>query len=180
MTNLYVLPREMRHELKAPMAPVRATRAAVAEVRGRYLVAVGDVCSEHFLRNGIVPNVVVADWKTQRGAVDVELRELHALRERAGKDPAVAHAHVQNPAATVTDALWRALETAVADRAGVTLIEVDGEEDLAVLPALVLAPEDAVVAYGQPDEGVVLVPVTRESRERARRLLERMRVPHAP
>ena len=38
-------------------------------------------------------------------------------------------------------------------------IVVEGEEDLATLPAILYAPPGSVVVYGQPDEGSVLVKV---------------------
>jgi len=34
---------------------------------------------------------------------------------------------------------------------------VDGEEDLAVIPCVLMAPEGSLILYGQPGEGVVLV-----------------------
>jgi uncharacterized protein (UPF0218 family) len=53
-------------------------------------------------------------------------------------------------------------------------IIVEGEEDLAALPALMLAPEGALVLYGQPGEGIVAVRAGRESASRAREIYSRM------
>jgi uncharacterized protein (UPF0218 family) len=53
------------------------------------------------------------------------------------------------------------------------VLDVDGEEDLATLPAVVAAPDGASVVYGQPDEGMVLVEVTPETRAEMRELLGR-------
>ncbi len=50
---------------------------------------------------------------------------------------------------------------------------VDGEEDLVVLPAIMIAPDGASVVYGQPDEGMVHVVVDDEVRREVRALLER-------
>jgi hypothetical protein len=41
------------------------------------------------------------------------------------------------------------------------LILVKGEEDLAVIPAAILAPPGSLVFYGQPGEGVVICEVDR-------------------
>jgi len=60
------------------------------------------------------------------------------------------------------------------DDEAATVLVVDGEEDLAVLPAIVAAPAGASVVYGQPDEGMVHVVVTDETRAHVRELLERM------
>ena len=64
-----------------------------------------------------------------------------------------------------------ALREAVGSAEPVTII-VDGEEDLATLPALVLAPAGSSVIYGQPGAGMVHVAVTDTQTEEARRLLE--------
>ena len=39
-------------------------------------------------------------------------------------------------------------------------ITVNGEEDLLVLPVCIHAPDNAIVMYGQPNEGLVLVEIT--------------------
>jgi hypothetical protein len=61
----------------------------------------------------------------------------------------------------------------VSDREPVT-IDVDGEEDLAALPAIIATPVGGSVVYGQPDEGMVLVAVTPAARREAHALLSRM------
>jgi uncharacterized protein (UPF0218 family) len=80
---------------------------------------------------------------------------------------------VRNEPGTVSRALVAALADAVGRPAPVT-VRVDGEEDLATLPALLAAPPGAAVVYGQPDEGMVLVDVDDAARSRARSLLSRM------
>ena len=44
-------------------------------------------------------------------------------------------------------------------------INVEGEEDLLVLPVCIYAPENAIVMYGQPNEGLVIVKITPEIRK---------------
>ena len=53
-------------------------------------------------------------------------------------------------------------------------IVVDGEEDLLALVALLHAPLNALVVYGQPYEGIVAVKVTKRKRQEARRIMEAM------
>jgi len=52
-------------------------------------------------------------------------------------------------------------------------IVVDGEEDLATLPALVAAPRGSSVVYGQPGDGMVHVAVIEAQTDEARQLLGR-------
>jgi len=51
---------------------------------------------------------------------------------------------------------------------------VDGEEDLLTLVVVLSAPEDALVVYGQPHRGIVVVKVTEETREKMWRIVDAM------
>jgi uncharacterized protein (UPF0218 family) len=76
---------------------------------------------------------------------------------------------VKNPAGSITDELVRALSDAVL-HPPVTIF-VEGEEDLAVIPLVIAAPEGTVVLYGQPHEGVVLRTVDDTAKNTARGFL---------
>ena len=54
-------------------------------------------------------------------------------------------------------------------------ILVDGEEDLMVLPACLFSPENSVVMYGQPNEGLVIVRITNEIREKIQKIVNSMK-----
>jgi uncharacterized protein (UPF0218 family) len=53
-------------------------------------------------------------------------------------------------------------------------LSVNGEEDLLVIPVCIHAPENAIVLYGQPNEGLVIVKITPEIRSKTQTLLESM------
>ncbi|MFB6217900.1 MAG: GTP-dependent dephospho-CoA kinase family protein [Halobacteriaceae archaeon] len=166
MATVATLPEAVRDDLKEPLGPVYGDAAALLEAAGRPLVAVGDVVTYHLLEAGVTPAVAVVDGRTEReavgGAVADRLAALTATRQ------------VANPAGTLSAGLVEALVAAIgAADAGDRVIEVDGEEDLAALPAVIAAPEGATVVYGQPGEGMVGVHVDAGTRERATALLER-------
>ncbi|PJB96490.1 MAG: DUF359 domain-containing protein, partial [Nitrosopumilales archaeon CG_4_9_14_0_8_um_filter_34_10] len=46
--------------------------------------------------------------------------------------------------------------------------------DLLVIPVCIHAPENSIVLYGQPNEGLVVVKVTPEIRNKTQRLLDLM------
>jgi uncharacterized protein (UPF0218 family) len=48
---------------------------------------------------------------------------------------------------------------------------VDGEEDLAVFPLILILPDSSVILYGQPNEGVVFCEVDSALRKKAEELL---------
>jgi uncharacterized protein (UPF0218 family) len=170
------LPDSLRDAFKQPMGSVTTDvdgllAAAVAtrethEAPDAPVVAVGDVVTYHLREAGRVPDVALVDGKTEREAVRSEIDEALA----AGTERRIT---VENPAAALTASLLEALADALADPDPVT-IEVDGEEDLAALPAIVAAPDGASVVYGQPGEGMVRVGVTPETRRAARELFDRL------
>ncbi|RLG25492.1 DUF359 domain-containing protein, partial [Methanosarcinales archaeon] len=76
---------------------------------------------------------------------------------------------------TITEELINALKNALLEKKPAVIV-VDGEEDLAVLPAVLLSPATSIVMYGQPGIGGVLVRVDDALREKVKMLLERMQV----
>ncbi|GAB6860660.1 GTP-dependent dephospho-CoA kinase family protein [Haloplanus litoreus] len=158
------LPDDLRGAFKEPLGPVFTDADALlaADGAGPPLIAVGDVVTAHLLDTGYRPDVAVIDGRTERERVADDVA-------RVLPDPDV---EVVNPPATLSRDLLEALVDALDD--GPTVVGVDGEEDLATLPAILAAPLGGAVVYGQPGEGMVLVPVTDESRAVARDLLSRM------
>jgi len=156
---------ELRPELKEPLGDVYTDTDALLAAAGDPILAVGDVVTYHLLEAGRVPDVALVDDRTERTEVDDEVKQAIT-----GFDREVT---VENPPATVTAGILQALTTAIATGQS-TLVRVDGEEDLAALPALLLAPPGASVVYGQPGEGMVLVQVGGAATARARDLLAQM------
>ncbi len=157
------LPERLRPELKEPLGPVETdAEALLSDVTGP-LVAVGDIVTYHLEEADRTPEVALFDARTKREPVDDDV----------GAALGDADVRVENPAGTLTEALLTALRDAL-DAGEPTRIRVDGEEDLAALPAILAAPGGASVVYGQPGEGMVHVRVTTEARERARDIVSRM------
>ena len=147
------------------MGPLYTDTAALLADAGDPLVAVGDMVTYHLLEGGRVPDLALVDEQTKRSAVDSEVSDAITGFDRT--------VDVDNPPATLTRELLDAMRAGL-DSDGTTLIDVDGEEDLAALPVVLMVSERASVVYGQPDEGMVLVTPDSEVRERVRSILERM------
>jgi uncharacterized protein (UPF0218 family) len=156
------LPDDLRDDLKRPLGPVFTAVDALLADAGEPLVAVGDVVTAHLERAGRRPDLGLVDERTERIPVAEDV-------QAAISEPDVT---VENPAATVTAELVETIRDGLASTTPVTVL-VDGEEDLAALPAVLLAPEGASVVYGQPGEGMVLVAVEAETKAHVRALLER-------
>ena len=155
---MLILPEEHRGLFKEPFGIVYPSIDEILPmIEGRDIYAVGDVVTHNLQKKGIIPAVAVVDGYT--------------MRTPCTRMPVVNGECIQvkNPAGTLTDQLIRALEHAVRNRP--STIIVDGEEDLAVIPLVLLADEGAVVLYGQPHKGVVLRIVDSEARKTAQHFL---------
>ncbi|MFC7240024.1 GTP-dependent dephospho-CoA kinase family protein [Saliphagus sp. GCM10025317] len=166
---LLLLPESLRHELKDPMGPIETDPRILLEAVDGPLIAVGDVVTYHLLEAGRTPDVALIDGYTKRETVDAEVERV-VNDERSEDDHTILE--VASPPAVLSRSLLEALVEGLERPEPVTIV-VDGEEDLAVLPALLAAPEGASVVYGQPDVGMVHVTVDAETRASARGLLER-------
>jgi uncharacterized protein (UPF0218 family) len=162
---MLTLPEELRSAFKEPFGTLYTDAGSLLSDVGRPIIAVGDVVTYHLREAGHVPAVAVVDGRTKREAVDAEIREALA-------DPDHRRG-VENPPGALSESLLSTLAAAVDADEPITIV-VDGEEDLAALPAVLAAPLGATVVYGQPDEGMVAIEVTEAAKAEMRSLLERM------
>lgn len=162
------LQKELRSELKEPLGPIYTSTPTLLADAGRPLIAIGDVVTHHLIEAGQSPAVAMVDERTERSAVSEEIAE--SINSFEGFETVE---EISNPAGTLSAELLSALRAAI-EREGPTLLDVEGEEDLAALPAVLLAADGASVIYGQPGEGMVLATVDAETRERSRDILSQM------
>ncbi|MBI3413027.1 MAG: DUF359 domain-containing protein [Candidatus Aenigmarchaeota archaeon] len=160
---MYKLPKRMRKELRRPLGRVFAnTRSLLAYLkRTKYtkLIAVGDVCSKELIINGVMPDVAVIDRKTRR-------KKMHWGVKFSG-----AKTRVKNKPSTISSELVAAVKESMKKR---TLIDVRGEEDLAVLPAIKYCTANSLVVYGLWFRGVVAVKADKKMKNKIEGILERM------
>ncbi|MEM0241030.1 MAG: DUF359 domain-containing protein [Candidatus Nezhaarchaeales archaeon] len=125
------------------------------------IITVGDVTTHTFLERGIRPRVAIVDMKTLRGPYQADFAEKMKMV-----------CEVVNPPGHIVSTMVEHVKEAI-DEGGFILVK--GEEDLLVIPSIIASPEGAVIAYGQPGVGVVLIKVDKDKREKARELLRSMR-----
>ena len=159
------LPPQARPLLKRPLGKLFTNTAAAVkhlqQLRPIRLIAVGDIVAGELLAGGLRPDVVVVDFKVMRAPVDDKTRRTIDAHE-------VRTLRVKNPAGAITPELYSTFESI---RPPVKII-VEGEDDLATLPAVLTAPIGSVVAYGQPNEGMVLIEVTEQKKNEFQKLLK--------
>lgn len=161
------VPDEFRSIFKKPFGEIykgkglKPAEKLKDKLKGKKVIVVGDVTLKNVLAAGIKPNLAVVDLKTTRN-----VEATTTLGENVIK--------VRNPPGMITQELWDRIHEAVCKDGSVIL--VDGEEDLAVLPCIIEADWDTVVLYGQPDEGIVFVDVTEDKKMEASILLKLLTV----
>jgi uncharacterized protein (UPF0218 family) len=162
----------MRDELKRPLGELIAGKETdtlerllekIKLEKPEMIITVGDQTTTTALSHGVKVHVYIFDKKVKR-------KNFSFL-----KTPKNRVLNVKNPAAMLTSESISTVKRAIKD-ARDTGIFVDGEEDLLTLPAILYAPIGALVIYGQPDEGVVVVKVTEERKKYIKDILKRMEV----
>ncbi len=125
------------------------------------IISVGDIASYHMIRAGISLNTLIVDNKTMR-------KEIQPVEVKVDRT-----FYAKNPAGTITNEAWDTIRQAIGQKGRVKVM-IDGEEDLLTIAAVLSAPENALVVYGQPYAGIVVVKVTEEVRKNFRQIVESM------
>ncbi len=147
------LPKHLRQELRKPLGQLHESIYSIKESLQKQLeeekliIAIGDVTSMKLFENGITPQICIVDNYTKREPIENNLDHTENIK------------YVDNPAGVLTDEFIELCIKSIkeASRNDPLIIQVRGEEDLAVLPCVLNAPKDSFILYGQPNEGVVLV-----------------------
>ena len=160
----------LRAKLKQPLGTL--IRGSFTETTKRFsemvnkeqpssIIAVGDTVSKNLAKNHILAKLSIIDNKCMRKNV----QPIPLATEKTF--------HVKNPQGTITEEAIAAVQEAL-QGSHHSKIVVEGEEDLLTLIAIMNAPQDSFVLYGQPHEGIVVVKVTQGKKTEISELLKAM------
>jgi uncharacterized protein (UPF0218 family) len=159
---------KLRAELQKPFGDLCSNTNCAKKLTAYYkIITVGDITTYNVVKAGIVPDVCIVDGITMREKVPDDIcNAISADRCMIYK--------VDNPPGSISQQLRDAVRSSMeyVARSERARIVVHGEEDLAVIPAVVEAPLGAAVVYGQPDKGMVIIKITQERKEKAKQLLQ--------
>ena len=161
------LPDSLREQLKIPLGillPIGQDNKENIQKyisNNSYLITVGDKTTEKMIEYEIIPSLQIIDGFEKR-----QKRDLPKLGS-------ATELKIDNPATEITVESVEMIKKAFSMTSPVR-ITVFGEEDLLVLPVCIHAPDNSIVLYGQPNEGLVLVQITTEIRNKAQTLLDLM------
>lgn len=122
------------------------------------VIAVGDTTTEKLVGFGFIPDISVTDC--------MEKRVIKASKFEYPVDKTITLA---NKAGELSDQVILEVKKLILANAydyKIRLI-IKGEEDLVALPFLMYSPNDWVICYGQPNEGLVIAKVTEDSKKKA-------------
>jgi GTP-dependent dephospho-CoA kinase len=169
----YSITPELRVKLKEPFGDL--IEGTIEETMSRLerliekekpplIISVGDVVSKNLHQYKLHPQLTVID--------NISLRDQKTVPPEAHGEESVS---VKNPQGTITEESITAIQRTLAK--GVhTHIVVNGEEDLLTLIAVLHAPDNSFVIYGQPHSGIVVVRVTDQKKGQVREFLNAMKV----
>ena len=140
---------------------MKRLKALIEKEKPSSVISVGDVVSRDMIEYGVSLNVLIVDNKVMR-------KPIQPITVDADQT-----LYAENPPGAITDEAWAAIKSAI-EQKGRTRVMIDGEEDLLTVVAVLSAPADAFVVYGQPHVGIVVVKVTEESRKNMRRIVDSM------
>ena len=134
----------------------------VAREKPPKIISVGDTVSRNLYERQLNLQLSITDNKRRRKVVQPTIF--------AG----MRIVKVINPQGTITEEAIAAVRQALESEERVHIL-VDGEEDLLTIVAVLYAPENSFVVYGQPFEGIVVVKVTSGKKAAAEEFLKAMK-----
>ncbi len=169
MAKSYVMPAVLKEELRKPFGNIyKESSQVLEEYKNSFVIAVGDVISLSLYKSDNQAAISIVDLKTRRSMLaedDIEifysLESLTSARNAAGTIEQNAVERIKN-----------AIQEYRTSKLKQTIV-VAGEEDLLTIPAILLAPLDSVVVYGQYNVGVIAVHVTEEKKHEIQELLKK-------
>ncbi|MEX2028040.1 MAG: pantetheine-phosphate adenylyltransferase [Candidatus Curtissbacteria bacterium] len=164
----WALPKELRSELSRPHGELfKDVDELFARIPLQEVICVGDLTTANFLKVGTTPRISIIDLKVGRKRVYGDITDL-------GFSAKQGFQIIPNATSTIKNGLVLGIDRSIHED-GPQVIKVLGEEDLAVLPATILAPLGWHVVYGQPERGLVMVTVTEKTKRDFLELLFRFK-----
>jgi phosphopantetheine adenylyltransferase/uncharacterized protein (UPF0218 family) len=182
-----ILPRHLRPFLRKPIGQVvygmedrlKETATKTLQLINRskrtMVISVGDVVTTSLLKVGFESDVKIIDFRARRKKIEESELPINLktdslyLSDRTRKVNLAENQKGRIVSNTVS-VLKRVLKKFFKTKQKQSII-IKGEEDLVALPAILLAPLESIVLYGQMDLGVVLVEVTERKKKEVKEIL---------
>jgi uncharacterized protein (UPF0218 family) len=160
----------LRNELKNPQGlliegsfeeTMKKLRVIIEKENPTLVISVGDIVSQQILKYNLGLNILIVDNKTMR-------KPIPPIKVNVDKI-----LYAKNPPGTITNEAWTTIQRALENEEPTKVI-IDGEEDLLTIVSVISAPEKALVIYGQPKKGIVVVKVTEKTKKKMQNIIDAM------
>lgn len=180
----YVMPERLRARLRQPLGDiyygslgqeemvVNEIIKTIKKTNAPMVFAIGDIVTESLNVHGFTPSLSVIDRRSRREAL---------MNQSTGKARYKKSKVYRNAAGTIEGEVIRRLKQLRNKYLSLKIplqLVIDGEEDLIALPAIMLAPLQSFVLYGQYNLGVISVLVTEEVKKKVWSLLKEFQLPN--
>ena len=160
----------LRKKLKKPFGELIRNEKKIKSLKNSYLITVGDVTTSTFNKLGFRQDISIVDFRVARQKIFSSIYDLGFL----GREEVVK---ANNPSGYLTADLFRIAANLFRDqRDKQKVILIEGEEDLSVLPLILVSPLNSAIFYGQPNEGIVKVKVSEETKDKAYSIVSKFSV----
>lgn len=170
--NYLFLPKKNRQFFKQPLGKLLKGSQYKLEWAGNlvsrsmqknsypYIITVGDIATKTLFDTGTIPNLSIIDYRCQRQPIPASITNY--LPDFTFRSVNIAGT-INNQAANI---IAKGINKMILDQHSV-LIKIKGEEDLLVLPAILFAPLNTAIYYGQPNQGLVEITVDEALKNKA-------------
>ncbi|KAG2474761.1 MAG: hypothetical protein NPMRTH4_60008 [Nitrosopumilales archaeon] len=162
------LPENLRDQLKIPLGTLILEKETTKEnilkqiEDDSFLISVGDATTEKLLNYDIIPSMQIVDAQEKR-----------TKRELPKPNEINTNLSCKNPAGEITQQSIDIIKKGLNSKPPVRIV-VDGEEDLLVIPVCIHAPENSIIMYGQPNEGLVVIHLNNDIKKKTKSILDSM------
>jgi len=136
----------------------------------KMIITVGDATTEKILSFGLMPNLAIIDGMERR-IKRSESEILNLKNTFSSKNHIYNQYQCKNTKGTISKEAYLIIKKILFEEEQ-AIIFIEGEEDLLALPVFALAPLDSIVFYGQPLEGIVMVKINDDTKNKSINLIE--------
>jgi len=128
------------------------------------IITIGDTTTEKLVCLGYIPDISVVDGKEKR-----------IKKPKIFEYPTDKVLHFENkPGELDEHVITKVMQLTQSNLKSKVQFIIEGEEDLVALPFLMFSPDNWVICYGQPYDGLVIVRVNEDSRNRAKLIFNKV------
>jgi uncharacterized protein (UPF0218 family) len=157
----YILPEELKPKLRKIWGiPIFGKKKEVKKKfkeilkkrKFKKIITIGDYCSLN-----LPSDVKIFDGKIRRRKIKLPSKFIGKVLKS------------KNPAGMIKREVWQKIKKAIKENKN---LFVEGEEDLLVIPAVLLAPKNSLLVYGFPKKGICAIKVNQKMKKKIKKLLK--------